>query len=218
MAEAIPDLDRALSPGAEGVAKRGLAESSEHAELAYAELRQLAEQCMRGERADHTLQATALVHEAYLRILERRRTPWRDRAHFVATAARTLRHVLVDHARGVRSVKRGGGRARIPLDDDRLEAPSQAVAGTSNASAAAAEGKRGSKSGLGGHCDLLTLNDALERLEEHDPDKAKVVELRFFAGLTMDEIASVLGITTRSVERRWEFARAWLYREIDRGC
>lgn len=157
--------------------------------VVYEELRRLAESQLRLERADHTLQATALVHEAYIRLIGQQNVAWQNRAHFMAVAAQAIRRILVDHARARGSEKRGGGRARISLDSQLAYDESQAT-------------------------DLLALDESLERLAERHPDKARVVELRFFGGLTNDDIANVLGVTTRTIERHWQFARAWLFREI----
>ena len=147
---------------------------------------------MRGERPDHTLQTTALVHEVYLRLLGRTQPTWQNRAHFFAATARAMRQILVDHARGKRSQKRGAQGNKVSLDDV------AAATGVSD-------------------LDLLALDDALVALSENDPRKARVVELRFFGGLTREEIAEVLGVTTRTVEREWKFAQAWLRRELTRG-
>jgi len=160
--------------------------------IIYPELRQLAVRSLRRERGDHTLQATALVHEAYLRLVGQTRIDWRDRAHFVAAASQTIRRVLVDHARTRARRKRAGRWQRIPLELAIAQAPSRSV-------------------------DLLALDEALEKLALDAPRKARVVELRFFGGATVAEVAEVLDVTTRSVERDWQFARAWLFREMSRG-
>jgi RNA polymerase sigma factor (TIGR02999 family) len=157
--------------------------------LVYDELRRLAESHLSRERPDHTLQATALVHEAYLKLVDQTRVQWRGRAHFFAVAAQAIRRILIDHARGHRRLKRGGDRARLSLDD--------AVTLSHDP-----------------HADLLALDDALESFAGEHPEKAKVVELRFFGGLTNDEAAEVLEISSRTIERHWRFARAWLYRAL----
>jgi RNA polymerase sigma-70 factor, ECF subfamily len=157
--------------------------------VVYDELRRLAESQLRLERGDHTLQATALVHEAYMRLIDQRNVAWRNRAHFMAVAAQAIRRILVDHARARSSAKRGGGRARISLDSQLLYDDTQAT-------------------------DLLALDESLERLKQQHPDKARVVELRFFGGLKNEDVAEVLNVTTRTVERHWQFARAWLFREV----
>jgi RNA polymerase sigma factor (TIGR02999 family) len=154
--------------------------------LVYDELRKLAEALMQQERPDHTLQPTALVHEAYLRLVDRTRIHWVNRAHFYAVAAQAIRRVLVDHARGHKRVKRGRGRARISLDEGLVTAPDPLP-------------------------DLLALDEALDELAAHDPQEARVVEVRFFGGLTIAETAEVLGISTATVERDWRYARARLY-------
>lgn len=153
----------------------------------YVELRGIAAQCFRHERSEHTLQTTALLHEAVLRLIDIEGLPWRDRAHFYATAARMMRRILVDHARQRRRLKRGADGKRVTL---------------SEAEALAVDGRRP---------DLEALDDALGRLEARDPQKAKIVELRFFAGLTGEQIARCLDISTPTVTREWRRARTWLY-------
>ncbi|MHC4429258.1 MAG: ECF-type sigma factor, partial [Planctomycetota bacterium] len=147
--------------------------------LVYEELRQLAGAMMRQERSDHTLQPTALVHEAYLKLVDRTHMQWTDRAHFLAVAAQAVRHVLVDHARGHGRRKRGGGRAKIPLDERRAASPERPAKPV----------------------DLLAVDEALENLATDDPREARVVEMRFFGGMTIEETAAVLGISVATVER-----------------
>ena len=159
--------------------------------LVYDELRRLAQAKLAGERSDHTLQATALVHEAYLRLVGQQDVAWQNRAHFMAMAATAIRRVLVDHARRKGAAKRGGGDLRVTM---------------SLAEAAGAPGEDMS---------LIDLDAALTELAAEKPDHAQVVELRFFGGLTAAECAEVLGVTERTVERRWRFARAWLYRRLE---
>jgi RNA polymerase sigma factor (TIGR02999 family) len=154
--------------------------------LVYDELRRLAGAYMRRERPGHTLQPTALVHEAYLRLVDQRRVDWRNRAQFVGLAAMMMRRVLVNHARDRGAAKRGGEAARVPLT----------VAGEVL---------------TGPDVDVLALHEALDRLAALDPRKSQVVELKFFGGLTTDEIAHALGLSPATVEREWTFARAWLY-------
>lgn len=156
--------------------------------LVYDELRRLAERYMRSERPDHTLQATALVHEAYVR-LAGVDVAWEDRIHFLSLAARMMRRVLVDHAKSGRRKKRGGGAAKVTLDDIELASP----APTS---------------------DLLALDDALTRLAAIDERKARAVELHFFGGLTYDETAAALGVSAATVDRDLRMAKAWLYHEV----
>lgn len=163
--------------------------------LVYEELRRLAESHLQRERPDHTLQATALVHEAYLKMIDQTRVQWRDRAHFFALASQAIRRILVDHARGRHRKKRVGDRQRLSLNEE--------VVQDSDPS-----------SGAGSEFDLLDLDAALQRLADEHPEKARVVEMRFFGGLTSEECANVLGVTTRTVERHWAYARAWLFREI----
>lgn len=157
--------------------------------LVYAELRAIAEHHLRAERPDHTLQATALVHEAYMKMVNQDRVVWESRAHFLAIASQAIRRILVDSARAKKAEKRGGDRDRVLLDTHLL-----------------AEQERPT--------DLVALDEALERLGEVYPEKAKIVELRFFGGLTGAEVATVLGIPSRTVDRHWQFARAWLYRAL----
>ncbi len=151
----------------------------------YDDLHRLAAAHLRGERPDHTLQPTALVHEAYLKLIDQRSTDWRDRAHFFAIAARVIRRILVDHARQKESAKRGAKRERLPLDQVEPASPETNV-------------------------DLVALDEALEALNELDPRQSKIVELRFFGGMTLDEIAEALSIGRRSVDREWSAAKAWL--------
>jgi RNA polymerase sigma factor (TIGR02999 family) len=157
--------------------------------LVYEELRRLARRCMRRERGGYTLQTTALVNEAYLRLVNSSRVQWQDRRHFFAITAQLMRRVLVDEARKRRNQKRGGGFTRVELDDVQIsDRPRQ--------------------------FDLLLLNDALDRLTELAPRKAKVVELRFFGGLSIDETAGVLEVSTDIVKREWRTAKLWLLQEV----
>jgi len=158
--------------------------------IVYDELRRQAARELRGERAGHTLQPTALVHEVYLRLAQPRRVPWESRAEFFAAAAQAMRRILVDHARKRAAAKRAGNWTRIELADD-----------------VAIEGKP--------ELDLLALDDALEGLAELDPRHARIVELRFFGGLSVAETASVLKVSTATVKRDWSFARAWLLRRLE---
>ncbi len=159
-------------------------------ELVYDELRRMARGYLAGERSDHTLQPTALVHETYLRLVDHTAMAWEDRRHFFAIAATTMRRILVDHARGQRREKRGGDRPRVSLDD----------VGELPAADRAAE--------------VVAIDEALGRLAVEDPLKASVVELRFFGGLTNDETAAVLGVSEPTVRRHWRTAKLWLYREL----
>jgi RNA polymerase sigma-70 factor, ECF subfamily len=157
--------------------------------IVYAELRRLAASYLRRERPGHTLQPTALVHEAYVRLMDQRQIDWSNRAQFMGLAAVMMRRVLVNHARDRVADKRGGGAEHVPLT----------LAGE----------------GIGAEeVNLLDLHDALDRLSESDPRKGKIVELKFFGGLTTDEIAEMLNVSTATVERDWKFARAWLYRAV----
>jgi len=157
--------------------------------MVYAELRRLAASYTRKERCDHTLQATALVHEAYLKLIEQRSVNWQSRAHFFGIAAQIMRRILVDHARGHLRDKRGGGQQEVPLDEAIIFAPEQSG-------------------------ELINLDEALNRLATLDPRQAKIVELRFFGGLNVDETAEVLGISPKTVKRDWSVAKAWLHGEL----
>jgi RNA polymerase sigma factor (TIGR02999 family) len=158
----------------------------------YAELHKQAARAMRRESSDHTLQATALVHEAYLRLVDQRRVEWRNRAQFYGVAAQVMRRILVDYARARDAEKRGGGVSAVSLGD------ADAIAEQSSSEAV----------------DVLALHDALEKLAALDPDQAKVVELRYFGGLSIEETAETLGISPATVKREWSVARAWLKREL----
>jgi RNA polymerase sigma factor (TIGR02999 family) len=161
--------------------------------LVYEELRATAGRAMVGERQDHTLSATALVHEAYLRLVDQTRVKWQHRAQFLAVAAQMMRRILVDHARRRATAKRGGDRIRMPPT-----AVKEACMGTE----ADAE------------TDLQALDAALARLAEWDPQQARIVELRYFGGLTLEETAEVCAISVATVKREWALARAWLHREL----
>ena len=162
--------------------------------LVYDELRRLARSFLLRERRDHTLQPTELVHEAFVRLVDQSRVDWRGRTHFRAVGARVMRRILVDHARKHGSAKRGGGWLRITLGESLLR--------SSDAELDLAE--------------VLSLNDALDRLRRIDEREAQVVELRFFGGLTGAEVAEVLGVSSRTVEGDWMHGRAWLRRELSR--
>ena len=158
--------------------------------LVYAELRRLAASRMERERASHTLQPTALVHEACLRLLGAGAGHWENRAHFFGAAAEAMRRILVDYARAKRAKKRGGERAKVCLDE------------ATEVSEETAD-------------EVLAVHEALTKLTAVDPDKARIVELRFFAGLTVEETAEVLSVSPRTIKRGWSYAKAWLYREIN---
>ncbi|MEO8521018.1 MAG: sigma-70 family RNA polymerase sigma factor [Acidobacteriota bacterium] len=175
----------------EGWANRDAAARDQLVSLIYDELHRLAHHYMRGERPGHTLQTTALVHEAYLRLVDVDRIQWRDRAHFFAMAATTMRRILVDHARGQARDKRGGGVVITQLEAD-VAAPEADV-------------------------DVVALDAALERLSAIDAQQAKVVEFRYFAGMTIDETAAALEVSSGTVKRDWTVAKAWLYRELRTG-
>jgi RNA polymerase sigma factor (TIGR02999 family) len=158
--------------------------------LIYVELRRLAAAKMAGESPDHTLQPTALVHEAYIRLVGRNESPrWESRGHFFAAASVAMRRILVESARRKRSLRHGGELSRRQADPDREAAPQ-------------ADDK------------ILAIDEALERLAEQHPEVAKLVELKYFAGLTLDEAAAALGVSSRTSDRYWAYAKAWLYREL----
>jgi RNA polymerase sigma-70 factor, ECF subfamily len=157
--------------------------------LVYDELRRLARRCLRRERAGHTMQTTTLVHEAYLRLIDARRVPWHDRAHFFAIAAQLMRRVLIDEARKRHFQKRGGTLARIPLTESLKASPERDV-------------------------ELMALDEALDRLAAFAPRKCRVVELRFFGGLSIEQTAVALGVSTDIVKREWRTAKLWLLREL----
>jgi RNA polymerase sigma factor (TIGR02999 family) len=157
----------------------------------YAELRRQAARAMRREPTEHTLQATALVHEAYLRLVDQRRVVWQNRAHFFGVAAQLMRRILVDHARARHAAKRGGAAQQLTLHD---------------ADAAAVSGEE--------RVDVLALHEALERLAALDAVQARLVELRYFGGLNIEETAQALDVSPATVKREWAIARAWLRREL----
>ena len=169
--------------------------------LVYDDLRRLASHLMGRERPDHTLQPTALVHEAYLRLAGGRQPRWRDRLHFFSVAARTMRRTLVDHARARGAAKRGAGAARLSLDAPRAGCEVEAV------------GRQAS----GPVEDLLALDQALERLAAADGRKARILELRYFAGLTVEEAAELLGVSPSTVAVETRLARAWVASAVERG-
>jgi len=157
--------------------------------LVYDELHRIASRYLRRERQGHTLQTTALINEAYLRIIDQNRVNWQNRAHFFGVAAQMMRRILVDHARSHLYVKRGGGAQKLTLDE-----------------AIATPQER--------DLDLVALDDALTALTEIDPQQSRIIELRFFGGLTIEETAEVLSISPATVKRDWNMAKAWLYGEI----
>jgi RNA polymerase sigma factor (TIGR02999 family) len=159
--------------------------------LVYGALRRLAAQRLRRERPDHTLQPTALVHEAYLRLVDQRQVRWQNRAHFYGVAAHVMGRILVDRARARNADKRGAGWERVTLVGDRTPSESRDV-------------------------DVLALDDALKRLATLDPQQERIVELRYFGGLTLDETAEVMGISTATVKREWVIAKAWLRAELSK--
>ena len=165
---------------------------SELIPLVYDELHRIAARYMHHERPDHTLQATAVVHEAYLKLVKQQKVSWQSKAHFLAVAATLMRRVLLDYARSHGRERRGGARHPLPLDEDRVFS-----------------GQRSDE--------LIELDQALSRLGKADQRQSQVVELRYFGGLTVEETAAVLGISPKTVKREWSVARAWLHREIRMG-
>ena len=157
--------------------------------LVYEELRRIAHHFMEGQRSDHTLQTTALVNEAYLRLADQTNPRWQNRAHFFAVAARAMRQILVSYARSQQAQKRGGGALKVELDEAALVSPAESQ-------------------------EIVDLHEALVRLATLDSRKAQVVELKYFGGLNYDEMAEVLKISRVTVRRDWEFARAWLHSEL----
>lgn len=157
--------------------------------VVYNELRRLAGSYMRRERSDHTLQATALVHEAYLKLVEQHSVDWQSRAHFFGIAAQLMRRILIDHARGHSRDKRGGEHQKVSLDEAFVFAEQRAD-------------------------ELIAVDDSLNRMAKIDPRQARVVELRFFGGLSVEEAAEVLGVSPKTVKRDWSIAKAWLYADL----
>ena len=158
--------------------------------IIYDECRGIAARQLQHERAGHTLNPTVLVHELYLRLVDQRRANWQNRAQFFGIAAHLMRRILVDHARARRAEKRGGSAVFVTLSD------------------------AASRSDDGQTADVMAIDEALERLATLDPDQVRIIELRFFAGLTVEETAQVLDRSPRTVKREWRLARAWLYREL----
>ncbi|HYE16264.1 MAG TPA: sigma-70 family RNA polymerase sigma factor [Pyrinomonadaceae bacterium] len=161
--------------------------------LVYRELHTLASRYLRRERSDHTLQATALVNEAYLKLIDQKEVRWQNRAHFFGVAAQAMRRILVDHARGHMAAKRGSGGVKLSIEDNEA-----AIVSSEKAE------------------EMVALDEALTRLAEVDPQKSRIVELRFFGGLSIEETAEVLGIGTATVIRQWRMARAWLFDQVQK--
>jgi RNA polymerase sigma factor (TIGR02999 family) len=160
--------------------------------LVYDELKRLARSYMRRERQDHTLQTTALVHEAYLKLVRQQATKWQGRSHFFGIAAQLMRRILIDHARGHLREKRGGAQVILPLNEALVFSPEHSE-------------------------DLLRLDEALNRLTKLDPRQGQIVELRFFGGLSVEETAEFLNVSPKTVKRDWAVAKAWLHGELRRG-
>jgi RNA polymerase sigma factor (TIGR02999 family) len=192
--------DAALVPTRSEVTRWFIAGSNGDAEaldhllpLVYDELHRQAVRFFNRERAGHTLQPTALVNEVYLRLINQHDVNWQNRAQFFGIAAEMMRRILVSHARGRQAAKRGGAAQQITLDDGVAAAPQRDI-------------------------NLLALDEALTRLEQLDPEKSRVVELRFFTGLSVGETAEVMGVSPRTIDRQWQTAKAWLYREIGKAA
>ncbi len=180
----VTELLNEMAKGDSGAAEKLLP-------LVYTELHRLAAAYMRRERPDHTLQATALINEAYIR-LARENAEWNSREHFIGMAANVMRHVLVDYARARKAKQRDGGLKRVEMQDE-LAISSEKLE------------------------EVVSLDEALRRLEQLQPRQGKVVELRYFGGLSVEQIASLLGVSPRSVKRDWTLARIWLFRELEQG-
>ena len=184
-----PDPTSTISRLIESVRNGDAAAAAALTPLLYNELHRLAMHHMRNERLGHTLQATALVNEAYLKLIDNREANWQNRAHFLAIASQAMRRVLIDHARSKRRVKRGGLQQKVSLEDVVIAAEEQSY-------------------------DLVALDSALDRLAKVDARQSRIVELRFFGGLSVEQTAEVLGISPKTVKRDWAVARAWLHREL----
>jgi RNA polymerase sigma-70 factor (ECF subfamily) len=161
-------------------------------QVVYEELRRLAHRQLAKERQDHTLQTTALVNEAYLKLVDQKRVKWQGRSHFFALSSQLMRRILVDYARSRQYAKRGGGKSALPLDEALIVAPGRAS-------------------------EMIALDEALTKLAKHDERKARIVELRFFAGMSIDETSDLLGVSPGTVMKDWTLAKAWLQREMDRS-
>lgn len=183
------ELQHAVTRALKGMSSGEQGAADQLWEMTYEELRRIAYRMLQGERMDHTLSGTALVHEAFVRLIDQNRVEWQDRAHFFAVAAQACRRILIDHARKHRAKKRGGGRVRITIDRLQLEQERKSE-------------------------DLLDLHEALERLEVLNPRLSRVVEFRYFGGLSEAEIAEVLDVSERTVRRDWVKAKGWLHREL----
>ena len=207
-----PDPEREITREITGLlvaARNGTPDAIERLfPLVYGELRRVAHRRLRAEATGHTLGTTALVHEAYLKLVDQTHAQWTDRKHFFAVAARAMRRILVDYARQHKAARRGGGQRPLPLDmvgDPGGEGDTEGR----HAAIQVAAAERADE--------LVALDEALERLEKLDERQAKVVELRFYGELSEEEVAEVLGVTARTVRRDWVKAREWLYHEVRRG-
>ena len=185
MFSAEPDVSVLLAEVASG--NQGAAEKL--VPFVYEELKRLARRHMRRERPDHTLQTTALVHEAYLKLVRQQDVSWQGRSHFLGVASQLMRRILIDHARGQLRAKRGAGKALLPLSEELAFSPEHSA-------------------------DLVKLDEALQRLATIDPRQGRIVELRFFGGLSVDETSEFLGVSPKTVKRDWAVAKAWLHAEL----
>jgi RNA polymerase sigma-70 factor (ECF subfamily) len=185
MVSAEPDVSVLLAELASG----NQAAAEKLVPLVYEELKRLARHHMRRERPDHTLQTTALVHEAYLKLVRQQGVSWQGRSHFLGVASQLMRRILIDHARGQLRAKRGAGKALLPLAEELAFSPEHSD-------------------------DLLRLDEALKRLSAIDPRQGRIVELRFFGGLSVDETSEFLGVSPKTVKRDWAVAKAWLHAEL----
>lgn len=161
--------------------------------MIYSELRKLASSYLRRERSNHTLQPTALVNEAYLKLIDQKKVKWQNRAHFFGIAAQVMRRILLDHARKHTAEKRGGAAEVLPIEEEILVVSQEKSA------------------------ELIALDEALENLAKMDEQKAKIVELRYFGGLSIEETAEVMGVSVPTINRQWKMAKAWLYGQVARG-
>ena len=185
MPRVLPDVTQLLASWREG----NPAAREQLIDAVYVELQRLAHHQLRHERRGHTLQTTALVHDAYLQLVNQRQVDWQSRAHFFGIAALVMRRILVEHARTAAALKRGGDAVRVPLGDD-ISAPADR------------------------DISIIALEEALSALEALDPQQSRIVELRFFGGLTVEETAEALGVSPRTIKREWRMAKAWLHREL----
>jgi len=208
----LPTMDEQAKPNAVTILLDEAAAASDRIKqllpLVYNHLRAVAQNQIAGERIGHTLAATALVHEAYLKLVGPREIPWQNRGHFYAAAAEAMRQILLDHAKSRGRRKRGGGRVHVSLD----EVASVVQDGQGEPANGPADGR--SEDQNDGHTDFIALDEAIRRLEARDPRVAQVVRLKYYAGLEIAQVALVLGVSERTVKNDWAFAKAWLERAL----